>query len=545
MVPSAVADRSAPSAEEPRYALDVRGLVKVFGTNRVLNDVDFSVASGTIHGLIGLNGSGKSTMVKILSGLYPPTAYAGCAVWGIPVGLPLSRPAENGMYFVQQEIGLAEDMTVIENVLVGRRAADGGGVDLRPLRLTGERDRYLTILGQMGWTDPDPDTRVSSLSAAEKALVAIVRAFATSGIEGDEKGSKLLILDEPTARLSEAEARRLFSVLRQFKGQGNAVILISHYLDEVLEHCDEVTVLRDGAAVANMRTRELTQERLEELMTGRELQRTRERIGHAAVVDTSERLRLSNVSCGRAVDISFGIRPGEIVACTGLVGCGMEELPYAISGLRPYTGRISVDRRPLKLRSPVHAIASGIGIAPDDRARAAVWLAGSARENVVAPLRPGARNWLRALAPRRKRVDSRRTSRVLERYHVNTRNVAAPMRELSGGNQQKIVVGRLLEREDLKVLVLHEPTSGIDVDARKALYEIIRDRVDTEGIAVLLCSTDFEEVAILADRTLVMHKGATVVELGRSTAEEIGSAASGGHSHNPSGQGAAHKGENA
>jgi ABC-type sugar transport system ATPase subunit len=390
MAPSAVADLGTPSAGEPRYALDVRGLVKVFGTNRVLNDVDFSVAAGTIHGLAGLNGSGKSTMVKILSGLYSPTAYVGCTVWGAPVDLPLSKPAENGMYFVQQEIGLAEDMSVVENVLVGRRAADGGGgVDLRPLRLSGERDRYRAILERMGWTEPDPDTRVSSLSAAEKALVAIVRAFATSGIEGEESGDKLLVLDEPTARLSEAEARRLFSVLHQFKGRGNAVVLISHYLDEVLEHCDEVTVLRDGTAVAHESTCELTQDRLEELMTGRALQRTRERIGHAAVVDTRERLRLSNVSCGRAVGISFGIRPGEVVACTGLVGCGMEELPYAISGLRPYTGRISVDRRPLKPRSPVHAIASGIGIAPDDRARAAVWLAGSARENVVAPLRPG------------------------------------------------------------------------------------------------------------------------------------------------------------
>lgn len=545
MAPSAMVDQDTLSAEESRYALDVQGLVKVFGTNRVLKEVDFSVRTGTIHGLVGLNGSGKSTMVKILSGLYTPTSYQRCTVWETPVALPVGKPADYGMYFVQQDIGLAEDMSVLENVLVGGRAADGGGVDFRPLRLAGERDRYRAILGQLGWVEPEPDTRVSSLSAAEKALVAIVRAFATSGIESDGQGHKLLVLDEPTARLSEAEARRLFSVLHHFKQRGHAVILISHYLDEVLEHCDEVTVLRDGAAVTRVSTHELTQESLEELMTGHDLQRARERIAHTAVVNAPERLSLSRVSCGRAVEVSFGIRPGEVVACTGLVGCGVEELPYAISGLRPYTGRITLERKPLKPRSPVHSIAAGIGIVPDDRTRAAVWLAGNARENVVAPMRPGIRNWLRALAPRRKGADSNRTLRVLDRYQVNTRNVLAPMRELSGGNQQKIVVGRLLERDDLKVLILHEPTSGIDVDARKALYEIVHDRVEAEGIAVLLCSTDFDEVAILADRTLVMRKGTIVAELGRSTAEEIGSAASGGQSHHSSGEDAAHGGENA
>jgi ribose transport system ATP-binding protein len=497
-------------------AVSIRGLDKSFGSQRALDDVSLEVPAGSVHGLAGANGSGKSTLVKVLSGYHEPDRYEACAVWGQDVALPLKDAATHGIVVVQQDMALAEDLTVLENVAIsgGLHPPAGRGM---PLRRGVERKELRRVLRELGWTNVAPDARIRDLTAAQRAIVAIVRAVTLGLRSGTTR--VLLILDEPTAYLSDKDSRELFGLLDRMISAGNSAILVSHRLNDIVEHCDHATVLRDARVVGRL-TGKLEKAEIEDLMigelAGRESLQARTRARKSAA--TRPRLTLKDFSCETARDVEVAIDPGEILGCTGLAGSGFEELPYGIAGVSWHTGTVSLDGASVAPGSIENAHAAGIGIVPDDRSARALWPVGSVAENLFMMEAPHGR--LRYVRPMLKRRDRAVARRTMVDYGVTTREPDASVNSLSGGNQQKVVLGRVLARRDLRLVILHEPTSGVDVGARTGIYNILRRRVQESGLAVLLCSSDLEEVALLSDRVIVFAGGRVVARIDESDIAE-------------------------
>jgi ABC-type sugar transport system ATPase subunit len=478
----------------------VRGISKRFGGIQALREVDLEIEPGCVHGLIGENGAGKSTLGKILAGVHRPDSGA-LIVDGRPVHYRSPHEAlNNGLTLIAQELVLEPQRSVMENVLLGVESRRGGF-----LRHAAMRRRYGQIDEQTGYGLP-ADAPVGSLRLADQQKVEILRAVA--------RDARLVVMDEPTATLTPDESERLRRIARNLAEEGRTVVFVSHFLEEVLAVCDVVTVLRDGEVVHTRPASEETPESLVTAMVGRSLDLTfppkRPPASESPVVLEARALKAP----GRLRHIDLAVRAGEIVGLAGLVGSGRSEVARAIFGADACSGTIAIEGLEVKLRSPRDAVRAGIAMLPESRKEEGLVMGRSITENVTLP-------HLDALAAGgfvKRREEARRIDGVLSRVDVRGAQGSAPVADLSGGNQQKVLFAKWLLRRP-KILIADEPTRGVDVGAKRAIYELILTLAD-EGMAVLLISSELEEVLGLSHRVLVMRDGGIVGELAGDDATE-------------------------
>lgn len=482
--------------------LEARGIRKVFPGVVALDGVSLQALGGEIHAVVGENGAGKSTLMKILSGALQPdegTLY----LEGRPVRFTDTRQAlTQGIAIIYQELSVIDALSVGENVFLGRlpqRVGVPGIVDW--WRLHEQSRRLLERLG----VSIDPETPTRELSVGQKQLVEIARALSHD--------VKVLILDEPTSSLSLQETARLFEILRALKEQGVAILYITHRLEEVFLLADRVTVLRDGRLVGTLPIAQATRESLIRMMVGRDLSTYYRK---AQTTPGNVRLEVRNL-CRTGVfhEVSLRIRTGEIVGLAGLVGAGRTELARCLFGVDPFnSGEILVDGKPVLIRSPRDAVRQGIVLVPEDRKLQGLVLLLSVRENITLSV---LRQLTRFGFPARRREEELAKSFV-ERLRIRTPSLEQRVINLSGGNQQKVVLARALATSP-KVLILDEPTRGIDVGAKAEVHGLIAELAEA-GIAILLISSELPEVLSMSHRVLVMSRGRIVAEFPREEASE-------------------------
>ena len=470
------------------------GISKRFPGVVALERVDFDVAAGEIVGLVGENGAGKSTLMKVLAGIHRPDS-GDIALDGRPV--VMHGPADAGRLgigIIHQELELVDTLDAAANVFLGREPHRAG-----PLRLL-DRGRMeadtARQLARIGAAIP-PRALVRRLSTAQRQFVAVARALSMN--------ARLLVLDEPTASLGAREAERLFAVLRDLQSSGTAIVYISHRLKEIETLADRAVVLRDGRNAGTLRRGELTRDRLVQLMVGRAVGvPARDVAAVRAARPDAVRLHVERVRTGRypAVEVSLTVDRGEVLGVAGLIGSGRSELAEAICGVGVRAaGRVLLDGQPLTIDSPADAIRAGICLVPEDRRRHGVIGAMSVRENITLPaLAAYARLGIISRA-----TETRTAGETAVALMVKASSIEAPVATLSGGNQQKVVVGKWLALRP-RVIVFDEPTQGVDVGAKAEIHRLIR-RLADEGAAVVMISSDMDEIVAASDRVAVMHDG--------------------------------------
>ncbi len=492
---------ATPVTSPPR--LEMRGIGKSFGGVAVLSDVELTVAPGEVLALLGSNGAGKSTLVKILTGVY--TRDAGTVqVDGETSVFPTPRAAVTaGVRLLPQEISVMGDMTVAENISLAdlpvRRGPGFAMVDDRTMR---EQSRAL--LDQLGFSSIDPDALVKRLSVAEQRIVEIARALAGQ--------ARVLVMDEPTAALTEQEAEMIFRIIRRLKEQQVAVIYISHYLNEVFEISDRIAVLRDGQNAGTFDTASASRGEVLAAMLGRVADDLYDIKGSGETGD--EVLTVSGLTVpGKLDGVDFSVRGGEIVGVFGLIGSGIETLGRAIYGaLGPATGgTIHVTGSAYRPESAGKGKARGIGFVAADRKHEGIIGDLTVRENMVVPFQ---HRYVHGLFVSQS-AETEQAKRWIDLLGIRTRGPEQVMRTLSGGNQQKVCVSRWLV-DSVKLLILEEPTRGVDVGARREIYLELRALAD-RGLAVLVVSSDVEEVAGIGDRSIVLDRGQVVGRFDKGT----------------------------
>lgn len=475
--------------------LSFSGITKRFPGVLALDAVSFDIEEGTCHALIGENGAGKSTLGKILAGVYQADGGAirldGRDIH--PASPLVAR--QLGIAMVHQELAFCPNLSVAENLCLGDLPQRVGFVDRRALR-----ERARAMLATIG-ADIDPDAIIGTLSTGREQLVQIAAAVGT--------GARVIVMDEPTSSLTAAETAELFKLVRELKARRITLIYVSHRLEELFALCDNITVLRDGKHVATERVADTTPHRVVTQMIGRELLVSTPR--HLAKEPGPERLRVEGLqSDGRFADISFGVRAGEIVGIAGIVGAGRSEVVQAIFGLDPAAhGQVAVDGRPLPLRSIDAALAAGVGLVPEDRKRQGLVLGLNCRENTALAALPALSRfgWVRRDAERTL------TQRYSQRLRVKAPSLETITAGLSGGNQQKIALAKWLARS-CDVLLIDEPTRGVDVGAKAEIYQLL-DELACEGKALLVVSSELPELIGLCRRILVMREGRLAGEVQR------------------------------
>jgi rhamnose transport system ATP-binding protein len=506
---TSTAPAEAGAAGSGRERLSVRGVSKRFGAVRAIRNADMTVAVGRVHALVGENGAGKSTLIKILSGA--ETADTGDITFeGSPVTIGSTADAiALGVATVYQEPQLFPDLTVAENVFTGREITRRGRVDW-----AAQNARVVELLELIGLPARYATVPVSELSIAEQQQVSIAKALGGN--------AKVLILDEPSAILTDTEIEVLFGVVRRLAASGVSIIYISHRLDELFTIADEVTVMRDGQTLGTWPIGELSVRRIVELMVGGILEDTP---AEHVVPDAQPRLVLEGLGLeGEFADVDVSVRPGEIVSLYGLVGSGAAEIAETVYGMRRATaGRILLDGRPIAPRSPREAKKLGIALLPADRKRQGLFAFQSIAFNISAghlPLLSRLGVWMNRSLERQIARD------FIRRLSVKTPHERQPVSAMSGGNAQKVVLARqLVERPGL--LVLAEPTQGVDVGAKEEIHKIIR-RLADEGTAVLIVTSDLPEAIRVSDRLQVVRAGTTTAEFGRgATQTDVLAAAAG------------------
>lgn len=477
--------------------LSVSALSKTFGPTTVLRRAELRLRAGRVRGLLGQNGSGKSTLIKLLAGYHEPDPGAVLTVRGDPVPLPVRPEALGalGIGVMHQDLGLEERMSVVENYLIGQ------GRPLAPVRW---RARCREVARDLAGFGLDVDVRqpVSRLTAGQASLLAMARAVRHVGSEGG-----VLVLDEPTASLDRDGVDLLFTAVARLTERGAAVLFVGHNLQEALTFCDDITVLRDGEVVADAPAAEFDEESLVAAIVGRDIGQVypaaRSRPEDDVVLDVED-LRGDTVA-----GVSLRLHRGEVLGVTGLAGMGHDELPQLVFGHhRPRGGRVRVLGEPLR-SDPARCLAAGVVLVPGDRKREGVDATATVEENVSLPVagRFFRRGVLRRAALRRE------VTRMLAAYDVTPRAPLATMGRLSGGNQQRAVIGKWLDLfPGARVLLLAEPVHGVDVAARQAIFGHIRRAADS-GVAVLWVSSEHEDLARLCDRVLVLRDGRVALEL--------------------------------
>jgi ribose transport system ATP-binding protein len=483
--------------------LEVRGIRKHFGGVQALDGVSLAVRAGEALAVVGENGAGKSTLMKILAGIHRPDA-GDVVLDGRLVHLYGVRDALRlGIVLIHQELNLAENLSVAANIFLGREVVLGGPLGwLNNRRMEAESRK---LLGRVG-LKVRPDRRVGDLPPGQRQLVEIARALG--------QNARLIIMDEPTSSLTQRETDRLYEVIDDLKSHGIAVVYISHRLAEVLRVADRVEVLRDGRNAGGLAQDQISREAMVRLMVGRDLKGFYHR-RHKASADAQVRLEVRELTFtgGPPWPASFAVRGGEIVGMAGLVGAGRTELAESLFGLRPVTaGEVLLDGARLRVRNPRDAIRAGLLLVPEDRRRHGLVLTDTVRGNICLPNLSrlstlGPVGWV---LPSRERHLTRDLSVRLSVKASGQRQVVG---ELSGGNQQKVVLGKWLARRP-RVVIFDEPTRGVDVGARSEIYGLMDD-LAASGVAVLMISSDLEEVLGMSDRVLVLHEGRVAGELPR------------------------------
>ncbi|MDB5861931.1 MAG: rbsA [Ramlibacter sp.] len=467
-------------------AIEFRAITRNFGPVQVLHGVTFAIAAGHVTGLLGENGAGKSTLMKILAGYLEPTS-GEILVNGQPCQFRSSREAEaQGIVLIHQEFNLAEDLTIAQNIFLGHEKTRGWVLDDEAMRKATE-----DVLRQVG-LKVSPDTRVRQLIVAEKQLVEIAKALA--------RKARLLIMDEPTATLTPGETQRLFALMAQLKAEGVTLVYISHKLDEVEKVTDEVIVMRDGQFVTRQPTAELTRHDMANLMVGREISDLFPAKEAAPAAAPMLQVRGFSVP-GWAQDVSFEVRPGEILGFAGLVGAGRTELFEGLLGLRPASGgEVNVAGKAVQLRNPRDAANEGITYLSEDRKGKGLHVNFGLRENLtLMNLRQYATP---VLSPAREEAA---LAEAVQAFGIRTGNLRQKASALSGGNQQKLALAKVLQPKP-RVVVLDEPTRGVDVGAKRDIYFLVQ-RLAREGQAVIVISSELIELIGLCHRVAVMRGG--------------------------------------
>ncbi|MFT4066764.1 sugar ABC transporter ATP-binding protein [Paraburkholderia sp.] len=492
--------------------LQLQGVTKTFPNGLVaLRGVNLEVSRGTVHGLLGANGAGKSTLIKILSGSLP--ASGGKIVWkGAAVEYASPKAANDmGIATIHQHIPLVPTLSVLENIFLGEEG--------RWRRNPAIRARFSDLCERIGyWLDPDG--LVGDLSIGQRQMVAILQALGT--------GADLIVMDEPTASLAASEREVVYQIVRQLaRGENKAILFVSHFLDEVMALTDRVTILRDGQAVVDADTRDLDEARIAEAIVGRQIVAL-ERVAPQPVnVEAPVLLELKDVaSAGKLEPVSLKVRAGEVIGIAGLLGSGRSELLHAIFGADPdATGAVLVEDRQIR-KSTASAVRAGLGLVPEDR--------------MAQGLVPGFEIWRNTTLPALgsvargrwfpdRALERRRGSEAIQRLSIKASSTDIVVTELSGGNAQKVTIAKWLF-SDVKVFLLDEPTAGIDIGAKTDILLLVRE-LAAAGKAVIMVSSEFEEILAVSSRILVMRDGRCIAErTGHETSEQELVLLAGGHS---------------
>jgi ribose transport system ATP-binding protein len=524
-------DGPAAVPGEPGRVLEVRNVSKTFGATRALRHVDFSIEPGEVFAVLGQNGSGKSTLVKILSGFHVPDPGAEIIVDGAPLPIPLppGKAREVGMEFVYQDLGLVPGMSVLENLTIASRSATKGGGILRPIAWGRERRETRAILARYG-LDLDPSIRVAALPLLDRALLAIARAAeelqafrARTG-----KDRSLLVLDEPTVFLTGTELEFLFNLIRIVTRTGASVMFISHDLEAVRVIASRFAILRDGEVAGTGRVADVTEDQMIDMIVGTARERfersatrtieavTGSGVPPAARVRDAELFAVEGLAGGTVQDLSFQVHEGEIIGLAGVTGSGPEDVPYLLfggdgaNGRLPAGGTVRIVGRQYNARTltSARAIKAGLALVPADRARDGAVANLNVADNIL--MLVYGRYFAKGMLGRRAMMTD--AANRAETFDIRPPVPSAPVAQMSGGNQQKIVLAKWMEPRP-RVLLLHEPTQGVDVGARVEIRTLVKDACYGRGMGVVWVTTDFEELAEMCDRVLVFADGRVVTQL--------------------------------
>lgn len=494
-------DISREQSETPSL-LAMRDIVKQFPGVRALDGVDLDVRAGEVHCLLGQNGAGKSTLIKVLAGAHQPDS-GEVLMNGEPVKLTTPTAAMKlGVATIYQELDLVDGLSVAENVFLGHEHATMGFT-----RRGATNAATRKILERLGHGEIRPTTEVGRLSPAGKQVVSMARALSHD--------ARIIVMDEPSAALAHDEVSNLFRIIREVTAQGVAVIYISHRLEEIREIGDRVTVLKDGRTVAvGLPAKDTPTNKVVSLMTGRNVEYVFPPRPDGGFGD--EILKIENCSvAGMVRDVTFSVRAGEIVGLAGLVGSGRSEIIEAVYGARRFAGKITLNGEVVKAGNTTRSVGLGMGLAPEERKAQGLLLGQSVARNITMASmeRYSTFGWIN------RKKEAEEAAHLVKALDIRPPDPNRVIKTLSGGNQQKAVIGRWLVGEGRKLLLLDEPTRGVDVGARAEIYALIRKLAD-EGVGVLLVSSEVPEVLGLADRVLVIREGRIVREAGAGELDE-------------------------
>lgn len=480
------------------YILTLKNITKEFPGVKALDDVTINIERGTIHGLVGENGSGKSTLIKVLAGIYQPNK-GEIILDGKPCRFNSPIEARRaGISVVHQEIKLAEPLSVAENMFLGNVQLKNGLVDWK-----GMRRRAREIVEDLGM-DIDINAQVSSLTVAKKQIVEIMHAI--------NNNSRILIMDEPSAVLTDRELEVMFRIVKQLRDEGITIIYISHRLDEIFGLCSNVSVLRDGCHIDTIPVASVDRQGLINMMVGREMgQEYPKEVGNVG----GTILEVKNLSRGILQDISFEVKSGEVFGISGLVGAGRTELARAILGIdKPESGEVYVRGKKVHYRTFADAIRDGLGLIPEDRKLQGLVQIMSVKRNTTLV------NMKRVLRAGviSSSLEEKLSKEYADKLHVVTPSMETEVQYLSGGNQQKVVIAKWLFQNS-EILFLDEPTRGIDVGAKAEIYRLI-NRMAKEGKTIIMISSEMPELLGMCDRIMVMHEGHKMGELNAAEATQ-------------------------
>lgn len=487
--------------ESAQYHVEMKNITKYFGGVCALDNVDVGIRAGEIHAIMGENGAGKSTLMKVLSGAHPRD---GGEIYIDGKKVSIKNPKDgirNGISVIYQEFALIDSLTVAENIFIDNLSDGGRLIHWKRLRAKAQ-----ACLDDLGFGDISVNKRVSELSVAHKQVVEICKSLA--------RESSILILDEPTAVLASSEVAQLFQLLTDLRDKGVAIVYISHRLEEIFQLSDRITVMKDGCYVGTFETSAITEQELVNHMIGRVLENyfppRDSQIGNVI-------LRAEEITRGREVQgVSFEVRAGEVLGISGLVGSGRTETMRAIFGAdRMDSGTVYMYGKPIKINSPASAIRHGIVLLPEDRKAQGVLLNLPIRSNITIKK---VRDFTGAFRVIKKRKETAYIDDKVKSLAIRARSIESNVSSLSGGNQQKVAIAKILA-SDCKVLILDEPTRGVDVGAKIEIYKIINS-LAAQGYAIIMISSEMMEIIGMCDRTLVMRNGRIVKELQKDELSE-------------------------
>lgn len=480
--------------------IEMKGIDKSFGTNQVLKSAGFLLKDGEVHALMGENGAGKSTLMKILTGVY--TRDAGTVlVDGKEVIYKNPQEAEKaGIVFIYQELNVLFDLTVEENLFMSKEITKGFGIcDKKAMRAKAQE-----MMDKMGVNIP-VTAPMSELSVGQQQMVEICKALMVD--------AKVLIMDEPTAALTQSETKVLFEVIRSLKAKGVSIVYISHRMEEIFELCDRITILRDGTYIDTKYIKDITMDDIVQMMIGRTIG---ERYPKRDVKIGEEVLRVEGLTSGKMFkDINFSVRAGEVLGVSGLMGAGRTEIMNAIFGNLPLqAGKIYIEGKEVTIKNPGQAIEAGIGFITEDRKTEGLLLEKSIAENIeIANLKKVSKNFVLNKAKQKDLVQ-----KGIEEFRIRCFGPDHECNNLSGGNQQKVVLAKWIYT-DPKILILDEPTRGVDIGAKKEIYSVIND-MTARGVAVIMVSSELPEVLGMSDRIAVVHEGRITGIIDAATADQ-------------------------